>query len=227
MNRKHGINLVKHGVLSLNLSLLPMKVDFYIRKLIVYEIECRAELVGMHLCVNRDILNVFGHSDPKSQDDIIYINYLNMARSGLLSLEAYDPKSKKWGQAHSQARFAILQSLISSQCVSILEKESTLEIQLDKTKILTHGLPAMSSFLTKLMIYKATADVESGISFYQQVTSVNETWATVYRDIIMKEKQPRKVFVQGNTFIKNGNVELKEYPLTYEGFIESVIEREI
>ena len=39
--------------------------------------------------------------------------------------------------------------------------------------------------------------------------------------------QPRKVFVQPNTFIENGDVVLKEYPTTPEGVIESFIERNI
>ena len=39
--------------------------------------------------------------------------------------------------------------------------------------------------------------------------------------------QPRKLFVQPNTFIVNGEVELKEYPTTPRGIIESFIERNI
>lgn len=39
--------------------------------------------------------------------------------------------------------------------------------------------------------------------------------------------QPRKIFVQPNTFIDNGEVVLKEYPLTPAGVIESFIERRL
>ena len=39
--------------------------------------------------------------------------------------------------------------------------------------------------------------------------------------------QPRKIFVQPNTFVENGEVVLKEYPTTPEGVIESCIERNI
>lgn len=39
--------------------------------------------------------------------------------------------------------------------------------------------------------------------------------------------QPRKVFVQPNTFVENGEVVLKEYPSTPEGVIASFIERGI
>ena len=39
---------------------------------------------------------------------ILYANWLNMARAGLLALEFYTPESKKWRQAHMQARFGIM-----------------------------------------------------------------------------------------------------------------------
>lgn len=40
--------------------------------------------------------------------DVLYVSYLSMARAGLAAIEFWDPKSQKWGQAHCQARFAIL-----------------------------------------------------------------------------------------------------------------------
>jgi dipeptidyl-peptidase-3 len=43
----------------------------------------------MFLCVDREILTIFGHPDAAVQDDLIYICYLNMARAGLLALEVY------------------------------------------------------------------------------------------------------------------------------------------
>ena len=39
--------------------------------------------------------------------------------------------------------------------------------------------------------------------------------------------QPRKIFVQPNTFVVNDKVELKEYPLTPAGVIESFLERKL
>ena len=126
-----------------------------------------------------------------------------------------------------QARYSILQALIESGCVTLsyTESESALLISLDRSKILSHGLPAMSKFLTKLQIFKATADATQGVAFYSEVTSVNELWGTVYRDVVLKEKQPRKVFVQGNTVLEGEDVILKEYPLTLEGLITSFVER--
>lgn len=40
--------------------------------------------------------------------------------------------------------------------------------------------------------------------------------------------QPRKIFVQPNTFVNSNNeVELKEYPLTPAGVIASFIDRKL
>lgn len=41
--------------------------------------------------------SIFGYSGQDA-DDVIYINWLNMARAGLLSLEFYSPDTKSWRQ---------------------------------------------------------------------------------------------------------------------------------
>jgi dipeptidyl-peptidase-3 len=58
-------------------------------------------------------LKIFGFGDGTvdmdgEAGDVLYVSYLSMARAGLTSVEFWDPKSQKWGQAHCQARFAIL-----------------------------------------------------------------------------------------------------------------------
>jgi dipeptidyl-peptidase-3 len=86
------------------------------------------------------------------------------------------------------------------------------------------GRPAVASFLEKLQVYKATADVEQGTKLYTETTSVPDDWV-VMRDIVIRNKQPRKVFVQGNTFVNDGQVVLKEYEASPVGMIQSYIER--
>jgi dipeptidyl-peptidase-3 len=73
--------------------------------------ECRAESVGIYLSTDPEILKIFGHSGQEAED-VLYVNWLLMARAGLLALEFYDPKTNKWGQAHMQARYAILQVML-------------------------------------------------------------------------------------------------------------------
>lgn len=50
--------------------------------------------------------------DEQEAEDVMYINWLMLILAGMTGLQAYDPNTKKWGQAHSQARFVILQVLL-------------------------------------------------------------------------------------------------------------------
>ena len=98
---------------------------------------------------------------------------------------------------------------------------------MDKFKILSHGRPAVEQYLQKLHIYKCTANVEEARKMYETVTNVNDFWGMEVRDVVLKKKTPRKVFVQANTFEEGGKVVLKEYEPTVEGMIRSFAERSI
>jgi dipeptidyl-peptidase III len=53
-------------------------------------------------------------------------------------------------------------------------------------------------------------------------------WGTKVRSVVLKNKQPRKVFVQGSTRIEDsGAVKLTEYEPTPEGMIKSWAERNL
>ncbi|KAI9685986.1 MAG: hypothetical protein M1822_003969 [Bathelium mastoideum] len=198
--------------------------------------ECRAETVAMALCCDFEILSIFGFGNGTDDingtpGDILYAAYLQMARAGVCALEFWDPKSRKWGQIHMQARFAILQTFLgagSSFCDLAHSKDdlSDLSIKLDRQKILSHGRPAVEDLLQKLHIYKATADLEAGQKMYDQLTHVDEFFASKVRPEVLRRKQPRKVYVQANTVLKGGELELKEYDATPEGMIRSFAERD-
>ncbi|KAJ3181673.1 hypothetical protein HDU87_000691 [Geranomyces variabilis] len=186
--------------------------------------ECRAEAVAMYLCVDKEILKIFGHEGQEAEN-IIYCCYLQMARAGVLALEFWDPKLKKWGQAHMQARHAILKVFQEAGIVTVITKDDSFIITLDRSKILSHGVPAVATLLQKLNVYKATADAAAGVPFYDEATAVTDDWIA-RRDIVLREKQPRKVFLQGNSVLnEKGEVEWKEYPVTLEGFVQSCVER--
>lgn len=103
-------------------------------------------------------------------------------------------------------------------------------MSLDRSKILTAGRKAVDDYLLKLHIYKSTADVEAGSKLYAHMTGVDmDFWGTKVRDEVLRNRQPRKVFVQANTVLDDntGKVELKEYEPTLEGMIQSYAERGI
>ncbi|KAI1616935.1 dipeptidyl-peptidase III [Exophiala viscosa] len=204
--------------------------------------ECRAECVAMALSCDFEILKIFGFGDGKREasneaGDVLYAAYLSMARAGVAALEYWDPKSQKWGQIHMQARFAILRAFIDAggnfceikALNGSINDPDDLEIHLDRTKILSHGRPAVEDLLQKLHIYKATADFAAGKKLYDDVTSVDSWWAEKARPIVLKKKTPRKVFVQANTVLneETGDVRLVEYEPTLEGMVQSYFERDV
>ena len=74
--------------------------------------------------------------------------------------EFYDPVKKKWGQAHSQARFAILQTLLRAKIVEFPNSpgpDMTIKVHYDKIK--TEGKKAVEHLLLTLHELKSTADV--------------------------------------------------------------------
>jgi dipeptidyl-peptidase-3 len=200
--------------------------------------ECRAECVAMALSCEFEILKLFGFGTGEEDmsneaGDVLYVAYLQMARAGVAALEYWDPKSRKWGQIHMQARFAILRTFIDAgdrfvEVKATKEDLSDLEIYLDRSKILSHGRPAVEKLLQKLHVYKSTADVEAGAKMYDEITHVDEWWGEKARPVVLDKKRPRKVFVQANTVLHDdGKVTLKEYEPTLEGMVQSYAERNV
>ena len=84
--------------------------------------------------------------------------------------------------------------------------------------------------MQKLHIYKSTADVETGTHFFaNKMSKVGlEYWGSKVRDVVLKNKQPRRVFVQANTHLDeaSGSVTCKHYEASLEGMIQSWVDRE-
>lgn len=188
--------------------------------------ECRAECVGIYLSTDRDLLQVFGHKSKQEQDDIMYINWLNMVRAGVCALEFYSPEQTKWRQAHMQARYGILQVLLRAGkgFVNLEIEEDNATITLDRTKIYEVGMPAIREFLLKIQVYKATADAEEAGKMYSDVTGVDDKFLAL-RNIVLNRKKPRRLFVQIHSSIQDGKVAFKEFDASCQGVIESFVAR--
>ena len=101
---------------------------------------------------------IFGHTDDAA-DDIIYVNWLNMVRAGLLALEFYSPETRAWRQAHMNARFVILRVLLEAgKDLVKIEKitgddgKPDILLTMDRSKIIPVGKPAIGNFLKKLQV---------------------------------------------------------------------------
>ncbi|KAL2810454.1 dipeptidyl peptidase III [Aspergillus granulosus] len=194
--------------------------------------ECRAELVGAYLIDELDVLAVFGYTEESevSRDDLVYNMYLQLGVDGLRGLANYDPITKKWGQAHSRAHYAIFRHLLrDSDGLYTLHCDPhsySLTVQVDQLNILQKGKPSLGQLLLMLHIYRCTADVSRCREFYEDLSQVDEE-ALRWRDIVIHHKDPPLAFCHANTFLSKDDVELKEYAPTAKGVIQSWAEREL
>ncbi|XP_054610474.1 dipeptidyl peptidase 3 [Dunckerocampus dactyliophorus] len=196
--------------------------------------ECRAECVGLYLCLNKEVLSIFGHEDQDAED-VVYVNWLSMVRGGLLGLEFYTPENKNWRQAHMQARFVILrvlleagEGLVGLEEVTGTDGKPDARITIDRSKIHTVGKNAIHKFLRKLQVFKSTADVDKGRALYDSYSTVSESGAHNFlrlRETVLLRKEDRKIFVQANTRINEESIELVEYEGSASGLIQSFTER--
>jgi len=156
-----------------------------------------------------------------------------MARAGLRALEFYDPATQKHGQAHMQARLGITQHLIHSgiaRLEEIRDADGTLQnlyVRVDRELVLSKGREAAGKLLVELQVRKSTADAVGAREFYTNLTKPLPGWNGEIRDMVLRKKLPRKIFVQPNTVLENDAIVLKEYPLTVAGVIQSFIERKL
>ncbi|XP_028565742.2 dipeptidyl peptidase 3 [Podarcis muralis] len=196
--------------------------------------ECRAECVGLYLCLNKEVLGIF-ELEGEDAEDVIYINWLNMVRAGLLALEFYTPESGTWRQAHMQARFVILRvlleaggGLVSLQHTTGRDGKPDAVVSLDRSKITTIGKPALEHFLRKLQVLKSTADVAGGRTLYETYSAVTDEKPQRFlslRKTVLLRKEERKLFVQANTRLEGKDVVLVQYESSAAGLIKSFRDR--
>jgi len=192
--------------------------------------ECRAECVGLHLCLEPGVTEIFGHSGQEAED-IKYVNWLSMVLAGVKGLEMFSPASGEWKQAHSQARFVIMQVMLEAGEDFLTVKEvvgddgkSDLLITMNREKIPTVGKQAIADFLCKLQVYKSTGDICAAKTMYDRYSEVSEPWAS-RRQIVVDRKQPRVILVQANTVLDDEKLKLVQYDPSTEGMVKSWAER--
>lgn len=208
--------------------------------------ECRAECVSLVLCGEPEVLRAFGHnpddvpagSDDDDVHDIVYANYLQMARAGLVSLEYYVPDTQQWMQAHSQARYAILRTLLAAsrtaaartgrppavEIVLAADRRSA-ELRFDRTQLRSVARPAITQLLLTLQVFRATADADAAARFWTDLTAVDMSDPDVaaLRALVLQNRQPRKLYIQPVTELTpdGTSVTMRTFPSTPLGMIES------
>ena len=101
-----------------------------------------------------------------------------------------------------------------------------LTVKVNRSQVLRKGKPSLGRMLLQLHIYRCTADIENCRKFYEELSHVDDE-ALKWRDVVVSRKDPPLVFCHANTYVDEGEVELKEYEPTSRGVIQSWAERDI
>jgi dipeptidyl-peptidase-3 len=131
---------------------------------------------------------------------------------------------------HSCGYFGIFKHLLQEGngvlSVHFDAQTSELAVSTDRSKILSCGKPALGRMMCCLHVWRCTADVKACREFYEALTGVEgegecEEWSKV----AVKTSEPRWKFVQANTFLVDGKVEVREYRESDERIVQSWAER--
>ncbi|KAK4207566.1 peptidase family M49-domain-containing protein [Rhypophila decipiens] len=111
----------------------------------------------------------------------------------------------------------------------IHDKQSQdLKARVDRSRVVTHGKPALGRMLLRLHMYRCTVDVEGCRGYYEDLSRVDGEYLE-WRETVLAKQPPPWAFVQANTFLdeSTGSVTLKEYDAAVEGVIQSWAERSV
>jgi len=186
--------------------------------------ECRAECVGLYLSCFKEMHNIFTEQN-ENWNDVSYVSWLWMIRTGILSLTAYDPE-KGWLQAHSQARYVIYRVLRETGIINISLTQDSFLIDVDRNNIMNKGFIALKNFLLKLNVYKATANYEEGNKMFEFYSRVDEYHLNL-RKIHLERRKPRTQFIQPTLINNNNKIEFISYGDTVQDLIKSFVDKNI
>lgn len=111
--------------------------------------------------------------------------------------------------------------------IVVHDKQSqSLTVRADRSKILSHGKPALGDMLLRLHMYRCTADVSACREYYEDLSEVTGVYLE-WREAVLVSKPPPLVFAHANTSLEGDEVVLKEYEPTVEGVIQSWADRKV
>lgn len=195
--------------------------------------ECRAESVGLLLSTEPLVLSIFGHVPPSKEGevhDVTYANWIGLSKDGLTGFGAFNPETGKWGQAHVNARHAIMRQLIKFGVAKIeLVGENDLLYSIDRTKIMSDGVAAIRDLLTHLQVYRATGDYEGAKKFFWEGLSAVDLSDKLFSEARRRAllvKKPRRQLVQCVPMLgEDGKIVIKSFEGSPLGMVQSYQER--
>tara|TARA_Y100000780_G_C13679241_1_gene415405 strand:+ start:519 stop:2480 length:1962 start_codon:yes stop_codon:yes gene_type:complete len=189
--------------------------------------ECKAECVGLLSTTWKEMHKIF-ESPIENYNEVVTVSFLSMIKMGINSLTMYDPKNKVWKQAHSHARFVILNALREiPDFISLIYDNNDLEISIDKSKILTKGVEKINELVEKLQIYKSVADFESGEKLFNKYSEITNEYVLI-KKIVESKQKPRTKIIQPTLVINKFNkIDIIEYDDSIHSAINSYVKNYI
>ncbi|ESU36294.1 Dipeptidyl-peptidase III, partial [Giardia duodenalis] len=153
--------------------------------------ECKAETTSLHLCTSKVVHQIFQLS-PDDAERLPYFSVYQMILSGVMGLIHYSPESKKWLQAHCQARYAILQACLkwAPETIEFPETGDGIFKVVIKKEAVPVILNAVNKLLLHIATYKASANYTDAQRFFSELTEVTDEWVA-RRAILEKRRKPR------------------------------------
>ncbi|TNV82443.1 hypothetical protein FGO68_gene4859 [Halteria grandinella] len=198
--------------------------------------ECRADTVAVYLMHYEEPFEIFFPGRQGEWDDIYYIAWMDMLMGGVKGLQFYTPNADDvkalgvWGQAHVLASYVILQVVREADKDIVKfqfeqkDGKDYFYIDIDRSKLKTVAFKGISDFLRKLHIYKCMGDFEAAKAMFDGYSQVDEEMLRV-RELVIANKVPRRLNLQPNVQLHEGEPVYKGYEESFEGLIQSFVER--
>ncbi len=69
--------------------------------------------------------------------------------------------------------------------------------QVDRSKVVTHGKPALGKIFLRLHMYRCITDVHACRSYYEELSEVDGEYLE-WRRIVLAKKEPKWLFIQAD-----------------------------
>ncbi|KAK3348915.1 peptidase family M49-domain-containing protein [Lasiosphaeria hispida] len=113
-----------------------------------------------------EVLRLFGLEDENAIADFIY--YLTIGVTGIDALASFIAEDQSWGDQHARGAFVILRHLLLDGGVITVDHSpgtGTLQVYVDRSKILSHRKPSLGRLLLRLHMWRCIVDIRSCIEF--------------------------------------------------------------
>ena len=170
---------------------------------------------------------IFFEDRKQDWDDLYYCCWIEMLYSAIKGLQFYDTEKKQFTQAHIWAAWAIFMAVRDVTTITFCKDadgKDSFVLGIKREQLRSHGFEKLSKFLGELHILKSIGDYESAEIFFNKFSQVDDEMLKV-REIVVANKQPRRMELQPNLLMQNEMPEYKDYEESFSGIIQSYVDR--